>query len=64
MLRVEHTADAQCWEAVVAARLEVDSEDADLAAVALRCYFFGHQGLFLMTCLALFNLWELTEARG
>lgn len=35
MLRGEHTADAQFWEAAVAAGLEVNSEATDLAAVAL-----------------------------
>lgn len=37
MLRVEHAADAQGWEAAVAARLEADLAATDLATVALRC---------------------------
>lgn len=44
MLRVEHAANTQGWEAAVAAGLEVDSEATDLATATLQCFFFATKG--------------------
>lgn len=44
MMRVEHTANAQGWEAAVAAGLEADLEATDLATATLHWFFFAAKG--------------------